>query len=306
MSELLYQKIGIAVNLLAQDLLSRKVGDRIPSISEYQQLLDVSRGTVQNSLAYLKDNGAITLVSRGHMGTFIETLNVRRLQECSFNKELLGAMPLPYSACYQGLATALFQVFEPFAFNLIYARGAESRLRLIESGVCQFYVCSRYAAEQAIESGEEVEIVADLGPGTYLSRHVLVLRDPEAKQITSGMRVAYDRASVDHRNITKMICDHIPDVHLVQMRAHQIVHSIRSGLIDAGVWNLDEIVESGYQGLNVVPLDGIVDVSRFSSAVVVVRKGEPALGQVLRQCLDVQKIRRIQEDVRQGTIGADY
>lgn len=306
MSELLYQKIGIAVNLLAQDLLSRKVGDRIPSISEYQQLLGVSRGTVQNSLAYLKDNGAITLVSRGHMGTFIETLNVRRLQECSFNKELLGAMPLPYSACYQGLATALFQVFEPFAFNLIYARGAESRLRLIESGVCQFYVCSRYAAEQAIESGEEVEIVADLGPGTYLSRHVLVLRDPDAKQITSGMRVAYDRASVDHRNITKMICDHIPDVHLVQMRAHQIVHSIRSGLIDAGVWNLDEIVESGYQGLNVVPLDGIVDVSRFSSAVVVVRKGEPALGQVLRQCLDVQKIRRIQEDVRQGTIGADY
>ncbi len=306
MSELLYQKIGIAVNLLAQDLLSRKVGDRIPSISEYQQLLGVSRGTVQNSLAYLKDNGAITLVSRGHMGTFIETLNVRRLQECSFNKELLGAMPLPYSACYQGLATALFQAFEPLAFNLIYARGAESRLRLIESGVCQFYECSRYAAEQAIESGEEVEIVADLGPGTYLSRHVLVLRDPDAKQITSGMRVAYDRASVDHRNITKMICDHIPDVHLVQMRAHQIVHSIRSGLIDAGVWNLDEIVESGYQGLNVVPLDGIVDVSRFSSAVVVVRKGEPALGQVLRQCLDVQKIRRIQEDVRQGTIGADY
>lgn len=306
MSDLLYQKIGIAVNLLAQDFLCRKVGDRIPSISEYQEQLQVSRGTVQNSLAYLKDNGAITLVSRGHLGTYIEDLDYRRLQECSFNKELLGAMPLPYSTCYQGLATALFHVFEPFAFNLVYARGAESRLRLISSGVCQFIVCSRYAAEEAIRCHEEVEIIADLGPGTYLSRHVLVLRDPEAKGIASGMRVAYDQASVDHRHITEMICSNVPEVKLVQMRAHQIVASILSGSIDAGVWNLDEIVESGYQGLNLVPLDNIVDVSRFSSAVVVVRKGEEALGQVLRQCIDVKKIRQIQSSVQQGIIDVDY
>ncbi len=306
MSDLLYQKIGIAVNWLAQDLLGRKVGDRIPSISEYQELMKVSRGTVQNSLNYLKDSGAIELVSRGHMGTYIESLNYRRLQECSFNKELLGAMPLPYSICYQGLATALFHVFEPFAFNLVYARGAESRLRLISSGVCQFIVCSRYAAEDAIRGHEEVQIIADLGPGSYLSKHVLVLRDPNAKGIASGMRVAYDRASVDHRHITEMICSNVPDVEMVQMRAHQIVASILSGDIDAGVWNLDEILESGYQGLNVVPLDDIVDVSRFSSAVVVVRKDEEALAQVLRQCLDVQKIRQIQSSVQQGLIDVDY
>lgn len=306
MSELLYQKIGIAVNLLAQDLLGRKSGERIPSISEYQQMLQVSRGTVQNSLSYLKDAGAITLVARGHMGTFIQTLDYRRLQECTFNREILGAMPLPYSSCYQGLATALYQVFSPFAFNLVYARGAESRLRLITSGVCQFIVCSRFAAEEAIAKGDDVQIAVDLGPETYLSRHVLVLRDPQAKGIAPGMRVAYDRASADHRYITEMICGQVPQVELVQMRAHQIVQSIRSGAIDAGVWNLDEIVESGYQGLNVVPIDGIVDVSRFSSAVLVVRKGEQALGQMLSQCMDIQKIRTIQADVQSGAAAADY
>ncbi len=55
MGDLLYQRLGVAVNLLAQDFLCRKVGDRIPPISQYQEQLQVSRGTVQNSLNYLKE-----------------------------------------------------------------------------------------------------------------------------------------------------------------------------------------------------------------------------------------------------------
>ena len=186
----LYQKLGMAVNLLAQDLLGKKPGDRIPSVTEYQQLLQVSRGTVQNCLTYLKDTGAVTLVSRGHLGTYVEKLDYRRLQECCFNRELLGSMPLPYSSCYQGLATALFQLLSPYAFNLVYARGAERRLKMVTSGLCQFTVCSRSAAEEALENRGDVAIAVDLGPGTYLTRHVLVLREPGEGRITDGMRVA--------------------------------------------------------------------------------------------------------------------
>ena len=78
MSNELYQKTGIAVNYLAQDLLARKKGDRIPSISEYQEKLGVSRGTIQNGLNYLKEHQAVILMSRGHMGTFVEFLDYRR------------------------------------------------------------------------------------------------------------------------------------------------------------------------------------------------------------------------------------
>ncbi len=47
--EFLQKKLGIAVNQLAQDLLSRKEGDRIPPISEYQERFDTSRGTISAS-----------------------------------------------------------------------------------------------------------------------------------------------------------------------------------------------------------------------------------------------------------------
>ena len=49
MGSTLYQKIGLTVSRMAQDLMSRAEGERIPSISDYQEKFQVSRGTVQNS-----------------------------------------------------------------------------------------------------------------------------------------------------------------------------------------------------------------------------------------------------------------
>ena len=306
MSNELYQKTGIAVNFLAQDLLTRKKGDRIPSISEYQEKLGVSRGTIQNGLNYLKERNAVTLISRGHMGTFIEMLDYPRLQECSFNKEILGSMPLPYSLCYQGLATALFQLMSPYAFNLVYARGSGSRIKLLASNVCQFTVCSLYAAEEAIRTNGGIEIALDLGPGTYLTRHMLILREPGKTAIESGMRVAYDRDSLDHQHLTEMVVKGVPGVVLTEMKAHQTIKAIRSGQVDAGVWNLDGILEADYKDLNMVPIPVTAETAKYSSAALVVAKENQEMAQLLRQVVRPETVRQIQKAVREGRMEVDY
>ena len=306
MSNELYQKTGIAVNRLAQDLLTRRKGDRIPSISEYQEKFGVSRGTVQNSLNYLKERQAISLISRGHMGTFIEALDYPRLQECSFNKEILGSMPLPYSLGYQGLATALFQVMAPYAFNLVYARGSASRMMLLASDVCQFSVCSLYAAEVAKRTRGDIEIALDLGPGTYLTRHMLIFREPGKTAIESGMRVAYDRDSLDHQHLTEMVVKGVPDVVLTEMKAHQTIKAIRSGQVDAGVWNQDGILEADYKDLNMVPIPVTAETAKYSSAAIVVAKENQEMAQLLRQVIRPEMVRQIQEAVREGRLDADY
>lgn len=306
MSDLLYQKIGLTVSQLAQDLLSRMEGERIPSISEYEEKFRVSRGTVQNSLSYLKERGAISLVSKGHLGTYIEKLDYHKLQDCSVYKGLLGSMPLPYSRTYQGLATALYRSLSPFSMNLVYSRGSEGRLQLVTEGVCQFTACSRYAAKRAIERETPVEIAVDLGSGTYLSRHVLILKNPQARGLQPGMRVAYDRTSLDQRHITEQLTQGIGDIRLVELRAHQTVNAIRSGMIDAGVWNMDEILESGYKGLHVLDLDKTAYTDDFSSAVLVIRQGEEALRHILCRYVEPSRVREIQEGVRTGQYAADY
>ena len=215
-------------------------------------------------------------------------------------------MPLPYSMCYQGLATALYRMLSPYAFNLLYSRGAESRMKLLTAGMCQFTVCSRYAAEDAIRCHADVEIAVDLGPGTYLTRHVLVFREAGRTDIKSGMRVAFDPASVDHRHLTEQICAGIRGVKLVELKAHQTIRAILSGDLDAGVWNLHDILESGYEGLNVVPIRQFTDLSAFTSAVLVIRKGDEGMAQLLRQYVRVPTVRQIQDAVRSGTVEADY
>lgn len=306
MSNEMYQKTGVVVNRLAQDFLSRKVGDRIPSITEYQEKFQVSRGTVQNSLNYLKDRGAIALTSRGHMGTFIETLDYHRLQECGFTKEILGSMPLPYSLCYQGLATALYQLMRPYAFNLVYARGSGSRMKLLNSDVCQFALCSLYAAEEAIQSNADIEIALNLGPGTYLTRHVMIFREAGKTAIESGMRVAYDPDSMDHRHLTELMVSDVDNVHLEKIKAHQTIKAIQAGEVDAGVWNLDEILESGYTDLNVVPIPITPETAKYSSAAFVVRRGNEEIAQLLCQIIRPEQVKKIQQDVREGRITADF
>lgn len=82
MENFLFQKTGVAIGQLALDLLSRNAGERIPTVSEYQEKFGVSRGTIQNAFKHLKDNGAITIRYHGHMGAYIETIHYGMLQNC--------------------------------------------------------------------------------------------------------------------------------------------------------------------------------------------------------------------------------
>ncbi len=70
-----YQKTGMAIEYIANELYILKKGDRMPSISDFQKQFSISRGTVQNALSFLKDEEAIVTKSRGHMGTHIEEID---------------------------------------------------------------------------------------------------------------------------------------------------------------------------------------------------------------------------------------
>ncbi|SET74529.1 GntR family transcriptional regulator YhfZ [Lacrimispora sphenoides] len=294
----LYQKIGLVKNLLALDLMSRNAGDRILPISEYQDKFGVSRGTIQNAFACLKECNAVTLENHGHQGTCIKEIDYKKLQENCMRKEILGIMPLPYSVTYEGFATAMYTQFAPLNFNMAYARGAVGRIDLVESGTYQFAICSQYAAEQSIREGKQIEAAINFGPGSFLSRHVLLLGDSKYESIQDGMRVAYDSSSIDQSCITKNII-HGKKVTLVPIRTQQTVGALMDGIIDAGVWNYDDILEHKYKSLNVVFLDESDYNNLFSTAVMVIRKEDEYLKALLEKYVSVPKVVEIIREVRE-------
>ncbi|MCI9109588.1 MAG: hypothetical protein HFI00_15630 [Lachnospiraceae bacterium] len=305
-TNILYQKIGVTIEKLALDLLSKNVGDRIQPISQYQEDFAVSRGTIQNAIRYLEEAGAVNLTHHGHQGTYIAGLDYGKLQENCLRKGLMGIMPLPYSATYEGFATAIYEQLKDLRFNMAYARGAAGRIDLVVSGAYQFAVSSQYAAEYAIDSGKEIEVVLNFGTGSFLSQHVLLLRDVTMDGIVDGMRVAYDSDSLDQSKITQNLVKG-KKVELVGIRTQQTIAALRAGIIDAGVWNYDDILENHHlEELKVVFLDASEYNKLFSTAVLLVRKDGGYLKEVLKKYINVKQTMEILEDVRNGRRTPSY
>lgn len=296
-SSVLYQKIGVTISNVALSLLAKNAGDRIPPIATLEAEFGVSRGTIQNALKHLKEVGAVELKSHGHLGTFIETVDYKKLQENCLRQDLLGIMPLPYSLTYEGFATAIYEQLKNFKFNMAYARGAEGRIKLVGSGTYQFAVCSQYAAECAIRQGRNIEIVMNFGGGSFLSKHVLLLREAGLQEISDGMRVAYDADSIDQSGITRDLIEG-KKVKLVDIRTQQTLSALTDGIIDAGVWNYDDIAENHHLGdVNVVSLNEMYD-TRFSTAVMVIQKGDLYLRDFLKKNISRKYTLKILKEVR--------
>ena len=108
----LMSKNGLAVLSLAKALLKYKVGDRTPTVTELSEKLNISRGTAQSAIKTLQNNNAIHIVSKGHLGSYVIEKNDKILLELAGINLLVGAMPLPYSRKYEGLATGIITTME--------------------------------------------------------------------------------------------------------------------------------------------------------------------------------------------------
>lgn len=305
MEDILYQKTGVTVGQLALDLLSKNVGDRVAPVSEYQEKFGVSRGTIQNAFKYLKENGAIVLQYHGHMGAYIEEIHYTKLQNCCVKQEIMGIMPLPYSITYEGFATAIYESLEKLNFNMAYARGASGRIKLVEDGVYQFAVCSQYAAQYAMKDGKNIETVLNFGAGSFLSKHILLFNDSTKDGICDGMKVAYDSTSLDQSTITKNVIKG-KNVELIEMRMQNTITALKEGKIDVGVWNYDEIVDKGRQQLKVVFLADSEYNDLFSTAVIVIKKGDEYIKALLKKYISIENVLRSVEEVKSGRKAAYY
>ena len=246
----LYQKKGVVIRAIAAELLTLNIHDRMPIISDLQEQYSISRGTVQNAIAFLKENKAIQTESKGHLGTYITDINYAILQEYAFSNQLSATMPLPYSKLYEGFATGLYLTFKNYSIklNMAYIRGSEDRINAVEQGVYDFAVVSKYAAEKAINSGTKIKVVMEFGNKSYLSKHILLIAN-DALTIEDGMRVGIDHDSLDQQELTNFLIKG-KNVDLIEIPSNQLIYALQENQIDAGVWNYDEIAERNYKDIN--------------------------------------------------------
>lgn len=294
------QKNGLVAIKLARELMTMKTGDRISTIEEYSQKYSAARGTVQAALKLLGQYKAITLEPRGHLGTFITSINYEILWEFTGLGTIMGVMPLPYSKLYEGLATGLYQVLsnKQIPFSLAYMRGAENRLNALKTGRYDLAIVSRLAAAAAIERGQEIEIAIEFGPFTYVNQHVIIFSDTSKREIEDGMVVGVDRSSIDHHLLTLSQCAG-RQVNLVDLAYNQIISKLQAREIDAAVWNIDEILERKMD-IPYYPLRSDEFADYDTEAVVVVNRQNYGLRNLLGAFVDRQEVVTFQQQVVRG------
>lgn len=302
----LMQKYGLVTIKLARELITMTVGDRISTIAEYSAKYETARGTVQAALKLLEESKAVQVEPRGHLGTFISSINYEILWEFTNFSTIMGAMPLPYSKLYEGLATGLYKEADNrnFPFSLAYMRGAENRISALLKGRYDFAVVSKLAAHHSIKEGMDIDIALEFGKYSYVNEHVIVFSNTSSRTIEDGMKLGVDRSSIDHYLLTLEQCRG-RQVEIIDLPYNQVVQKLIAGEIDAAVWNIDEIVERKHN-IKYYPLEFNNFSGDDTEAVLVINKHNYGIKNLLEQFINCKKVVEYQRKVVAGELIPNY
>ena len=300
----LMSKNGLACIKIAKSLIKVPIGGRLPTVNDMSAENEIPIGTTHNALKTLIKNGTIEVVSKGHMGSYLVNKDIKKLLRLIGVQYLFGAMPLPYTKRYEGLASGLISQMEnsyDIPVNLAYMRGSKTRIAMLTSGRYDFAIVSKVAAEEYVKKYNDVIIVIDFGPYSYTSQHVIMFHDNDVKEIKDGMKIGVDRSSIDQLKLTECACKG-KNVEFIESQYSRIIENVVDGTIDATVMNIDEAIDKKLN-INCVPIDvGLEN----TTAVLVVDKNRSEIVDLINEILDKNQVLAIQKQILDGKIQPSY
>lgn len=300
----LMSKSGLACIELAKRLIKIPIGGRIPTVSDLSSESGIPIGTTHNALKTLIKNGAIQVISKGHMGSYLLDKDIKKLLSIIGVPYLFGTMPLPYTKRYEGLASGLVSQMEKsydIPVNIAYMRGSKTRIEMLTSGRYDFAIVSKVAALEYIGKHQDVCIVIDFGPYSYTSQHVIMFHNDKDTEIKDGMKIGIDRSSIDQVKLTESACEG-KKVEYVEAQYSRIIENVIDGTIDATVMNVDETIDKKLN-VNCVPLNVGVD---NTTAVLLVDSNRQEIINLINNILDKDQVLAIQKQVLEGKIQPSY
>ncbi|QBH97714.1 hypothetical protein EKN56_15655 [Limnobaculum zhutongyuii] len=301
MSKTFIKKEGIAQSFLARYLLALQSGSRLKTIDELARECELSVGLMQSALKDLESFGALKVVRRGRNGSFIDTIDHKLLLQFANIDNVVCAMPLPYARVYEGLASGLKAQFADMPFYFAHMRGADIRVQCLENGIYDLAVTSRLAAEQHLKQGN-IYIALALGQQSYAEQHKLIFRQGQEKNI---QRIGIDSTSADQKIMTEEWVGG-RDIEFVEVSYHECLNKIVSGYIDAAIWNVGQGKTLEALGLMTSALSGNESCYKASEAVILTRKDDKQIQQLVNTMLNRDALLLHQQQVVAGQIEPTY
>ncbi|MDQ7906341.1 YhfZ family protein [Phytohabitans sp. ZYX-F-186] len=272
---------------VARVLLTREVGQRIPTVQELQTTSGAGTGTVVKALRSLETGGAVTLTARGHQGTVVADRDVGKLWNAAelgnFRLVMPASGPLEQQAILDVIQGALRDVGVSVVVD--YRPGAHLRLEEVYHERAHATVTSAGALAQHRDSFPGLAGV-HLGPSTFYSSGSLVVVEHATRPPKDPPRVGIDHSSYDHQKLSEAEFAGTP-VEYVECPFVVAPAAVLAGEVDAAVWHsMPTVIPPELAGLRLRPVanPAALDVVReISPAVLVTRAIEPGPNALLRQ-----------------------
>ena len=294
----IFNKKGMVLMMISRELLAYSPGDRIDTIESYTKKFDASRGIVQEVLNILENEKAISRSKRGTLGTYLEHIDYEKLWEFTSWGVLTGVSPLPYTKKHEGIATAIYAQMEKrdIPFHFAYMQGAENRVQGVLQEKYDFAILSKESAIALIEKYDNLSIVMEFEPYSYISGYVLIYKDKEVFNKES-IKVGRDLHSPDHVKWLEYLTEG-REVEFVDLQYTKMVPAIMDGTIDMTIYNKDTIEKSEIiEGIEFkdAPINEIIgDETR---AVLVINNKSYGINNLLKEIINVESINKIQKEV---------
>ena len=301
-----WSRSGQVTAALAQDLLTRKPGDRLPTIADYARRFRAGHGSIEKAVRLLEERQAVHVEARGHLGTFLIDRDVGALWSASGGQAMLGAVPRPLSFEIEGLVAGLVRSFAQRAipFTPLFLSGSRQRVTALLAGRVHFVVISADGGDRAARE-HPVTVVAALQPASYYpDDSIVVLTRSDLADPDQAERIAIDLGSYDHEILTRSQFGDRVDVEYVDVPYDLIPDRLADRMVDAAVWHRasrSTLVNAARWRLHpVATAETRALQGAMTRGVVLARADDVPVQAVLAATIDPEIIAAAQADARAG------
>ena len=290
-----YKKSWLATCFIARMLIVSEIGDRIPTIQEYVNLLDASRGVVQNALQTLQEEGAVDFEKRGSKGTVITNINIDILFRLADINFITASMPIPGNYGLAGLASGISYCMNscPVPFNFAFVQGSGNRIDALKRGVYDFIVVSQPTANHFVAKYPDLEVAAILKKCRYAEPYVFCSRKETTTEPQNGMTMAVDPKSTDQFKITSQLCQN-KDIKIITCTYTTSKALFLEGKVDCLVYHKEPWTEE--RGIWAHPLKSFKE-SDVRTPVCLTAKTNQSMGKILLNYINESTVSDIQNQV---------
>ncbi len=301
-----YKKSGLITLKIARDLFTMDIGEKLPTIAEYTEQFSVSRGTVQDAINLLLNNGCMELSKNGSKGSFLTSLSPERLCKYANWESLTGTMPVPLNTYLTSLTTGICHAMTgctiPFSFAFI--TGSVKRMEALNKLTYDFIVVSKSTALSYLKEFPHIEGALTLRDCSYSAPYRVFFSDLLCKEVKDGMTVGIDHNCTDQAALTHSLCRD-KEVKFVEIPYIGLGDAISNASVDCAIYREEKFLIE--RGIHSAP----INIAQYSSEnaqtpVILTNMNNYGIKKLIQKYLLPKEVCEVQKKVMSGDMAVRF